>query len=96
MNARDFKFLTIKQAAAALGVQYWKVQRAVQRGDIPHYTLFNTRKLVLLDDILKIVQQTSTQNTDHAAEPLAEGTLHKSEERARELPIVQRKNSGAF
>jgi excisionase family DNA binding protein len=85
MDAHEFKFLTIKQAAAALGLPYWKVQRAVQRRQIPHYTLFNSRKLVLLAEILKIIQQAGAQSTpaDLGLELSSEGTPQSSEEGCR-------------
>lgn len=47
---------TIKAAAALLRLHKWWVQRAVARGDIPHYTPFNSRKLVKLSDILAFIE----------------------------------------
>ena len=46
---------TIKDAAAALGLRYWWLQRAVKRGDIPHYSPFNSRKLVKLSEIVAFI-----------------------------------------
>ena len=43
--------LTFQEAAAALGLPYFKVQRAAKNGMIPTYSLFNARKYVKLCDI---------------------------------------------
>ena len=50
------KLFTIKAAAAELNVRYWQLQRAVKHGDIPHFTPFNSRKLVRLSDILAFIE----------------------------------------
>ena len=42
------QLLTLHEASATLGLHYWQLQRAVQRGDIPSYTPFNSRRLVKL------------------------------------------------
>lgn len=44
--------LTFQEAAAALGLPYFKIQRAAKSGMIPTYTLFNSRKYVKLCDIV--------------------------------------------
>jgi excisionase family DNA binding protein len=49
------KQLTIKEASSLLGVPYWKLLRAVNRGDVPSYKFFNSRKLVRLSEILAII-----------------------------------------
>ena len=43
------------QAADALGVAYWQVQRAVRRGDIPSYSPFNSRRLVRLSEVVEFI-----------------------------------------
>jgi excisionase family DNA binding protein len=50
------KLLTIKQAADAIGIRYWLLLRAVNRGDIPHYRFGNERRRVRLSDIEAIIQ----------------------------------------
>ncbi|PPJ48952.1 DNA-binding protein [Rhizobium sp. KAs_5_22] len=49
------RLLTLKDAAEALNVFYWQIQRAVKRGDIPSYTPFNTRKLVKLSEVVAYI-----------------------------------------
>ena len=46
---------TFKNAADALGIPYFKIQRAAVRGLIPTYSLFNARKYVKLSDILSCI-----------------------------------------
>ena len=46
------KLMTLKSAAEALGLPYHKVQRAAARKLIPTYSLGDTKKYVLLRDIL--------------------------------------------
>lgn len=43
---------TIKNAAEALGIQPWKLRRAVKLGLIPSYTLVNARRLVRLSEVV--------------------------------------------
>ena len=50
------KLITIGEAADALGVAYWQVQRAVKRGDIPSYAPFNSRRLVRLSEVVEFVE----------------------------------------
>lgn len=45
------RLITYKQAADALGLPYFKIQRAAARGDLPTYSLLNGRKYVKLRDI---------------------------------------------
>lgn len=54
------KLLTIDEAAAALGVYTWQIRRAVQRGSIPCYTPFNSRKLVKLSEIVAHIESTKS------------------------------------
>lgn len=46
------RLLTFHEAAAALCLPYFKIQRAAKGGLIPTYSLFNSRKYVKLTDIL--------------------------------------------
>ncbi len=50
-NSADKKFYTIKEAAGLLGLQYWKLQRAVKARHVPGHALYNKRKYVRLDEI---------------------------------------------
>lgn len=45
------RLITYKQAADALGLPYFKIQRAAARGELPTYSLLNGRKYVKLRDI---------------------------------------------
>lgn len=49
--------LTVKAAAQRLEIPTWKLQRAVKRGLIPHYTILNKRKLVRMDDIFAFIER---------------------------------------
>jgi excisionase family DNA binding protein len=51
--------ISYKEAAEALGLPYFKIQRAAARGLIPTYSLLNGRKYVKLRDIEARIQ---TQN----------------------------------
>ena len=46
---------TFRDAAAALRIPYFKVQRAAQAGIIPTYSILNSRKYVKLSDILNLM-----------------------------------------
>jgi len=50
------KLRTIKEAADEVGAKDWQVRRAVSRGLIPHFTPFNSRKLVRLPDVLAVIE----------------------------------------
>lgn len=56
------KLLTIRQAADELGLPYWKVNRAVQAGLVPSYSLFNTRKLVRISELLQAIKNQKEPN----------------------------------
>lgn len=45
---------TLHQAAEALGLHYWQLQRAVKRGSIPAYSPFG-RKLVKLSEVMAYI-----------------------------------------
>jgi hypothetical protein len=44
---------TFKDAAEALGLPYFKIQRAARQGMIPTYGLLNSRRYVKISDILE-------------------------------------------
>ncbi len=50
------KLLTITEAARAAEVYVWALRRAVKRGVIPHYTPFNSRKLVRLSEVIAAIE----------------------------------------
>jgi hypothetical protein len=50
------KLLTLRDAAAALGLHYWQLQRAVNRRVIPSYAPFNSRRLVKLSEIVAFIE----------------------------------------
>lgn len=54
-------YFTIGDAAKLLRIPYWKLNRAVKSGLIPHYKLFNRRKLVLISDIQSAMAQHSVK-----------------------------------
>jgi len=49
---RREQFQTMKQIADALGVPYYQIVRAVRARLIPHYRLSNSKKYLLLSDVL--------------------------------------------
>jgi hypothetical protein len=49
---------TVKQAAADLGLPYFKLNRAVKNGLIPHYSLYNSRRLVRVSEVLAVIEAT--------------------------------------
>ena len=51
------RLYTIKDAAELLGLRYWKLLRAVNRGDIKSYTLLNSRKMVRLSEIISVMEE---------------------------------------
>lgn len=46
------QFYTIPQAAKALGLKPHTLRRAINAGDIKSYTPFNTRRRVLLSEVV--------------------------------------------
>jgi hypothetical protein len=50
--------ITLKLAADALGLPYFKVQRAARAGMIPTYTVYNSRRLVRLSEIVATIART--------------------------------------
>ncbi len=46
------KFYTIREMAQALGLPYWKVQRAAKAGCFPVHQFGNSRRLLLMSEVL--------------------------------------------
>jgi hypothetical protein len=59
--------LAIKEAAAQLGLPYWKLNRAVRQSLIPSYTLLNSRRYVRVSEVLSHISGHGT-DTDRAQE----------------------------
>jgi len=53
-------FSTVKQVAGLLNLPYWKLQRAVKRGEVPSYTAFNRRRVLRLSEVVACIEQTKT------------------------------------
>ena len=53
-------FLTVKDAAAALGIHGWKLARAVRNGTVPSYTFLNRRRLVRLSEVIAVIEVSRT------------------------------------
>lgn len=47
--------MTLKDAASALGLPYFKIQRAARAGLIPTYFVYNGRRLVRLSEVLAVI-----------------------------------------
>jgi predicted site-specific integrase-resolvase len=54
------KLVTLKEASEALGLPMFKFYRAAKAGQIPTYTLFNSRKYVKLREIVEIIEKSRT------------------------------------
>jgi hypothetical protein len=50
------RLLTLKQAAEALGLPYFKVQRAAKAGLFNTYTFYNKRPLVRLSEVIRVIE----------------------------------------
>jgi hypothetical protein len=50
------KLLTFQEAADLVGAKPWQIRRAVNRGLIPYYQPFNSRKLVRLSDVVAVIE----------------------------------------
>jgi hypothetical protein len=46
----------VKQAAAEIGIPYFKLARAVKAGLVPSYTICNSRRLVRVSEILEVIE----------------------------------------
>ena len=57
-------FITIAEAAKRLGIHYWALQRAVRRGDVPSYRVFNSRRRVRLSEVIVSIVSV-TNNGDY-------------------------------
>jgi hypothetical protein len=53
--------LTFRQAAALLGIPYWKIQRAAQIGLVPTTTFLNSRRYVRFSEIELILGRSPAQ-----------------------------------
>lgn len=49
-------FITLKEAAAKLGLKYVRLQRAARDGLIPTYSFQNRRKLVRLSEVIAVIE----------------------------------------
>lgn len=54
-------YITNKQAAYAVGAKYWQIRRLVKEGKIPSYTPYNSRKYVLLSEVLAYINSTRSR-----------------------------------
>ena len=52
-NRHEEKLLTIRQTAELFGIPVWHVCRAVAKGWVPHYRLYDGRKLLLPSECKK-------------------------------------------
>jgi hypothetical protein len=50
--------VTLKACAKALGLPYFKLQRATKAGLIPTYRLLNGRRLIRISEVLAIINST--------------------------------------
>lgn len=50
-------YLTFRQAAQALNVPYFKVQRAARLGIVPVYRLLNSRPYVKRSDLERVISE---------------------------------------
>jgi excisionase family DNA binding protein len=48
---------TIQQAAITLNIHIWKLRRAVKSGLIPSYTIWNSRRLVRLSEVVAAINE---------------------------------------
>lgn len=49
--------LTLKSAAVKLGIPVYKITRAAKARIFPTYTLFNTRRLVRLSEVISAIER---------------------------------------
>lgn len=57
-HPRDPRFealITLKEAAATLGLPYFKLQRAARAGLMPTYFVYNSRRLVRLSEVVAVI-----------------------------------------
>jgi hypothetical protein len=62
---------TVKQAATELGLPYFKLARAIKGGPVPHYTIWNSRRLVRVSEIVRgpTPRRKSHPNLAHRGRP---------------------------
>ncbi len=53
------KLVTLRQAATALGLPYYKVQRAAKTRVFETYTIYNSRRLVRLSEVIAAIQRSA-------------------------------------
>jgi hypothetical protein len=46
---------SVKAAAVELGLPYFKLARAVKQGLVPSYTIYNSRRLVRISEIVAVI-----------------------------------------
>ena len=56
MNQKIERFVTLGEAAAAVGMPYWKLQRAARHGLLNTYRPFNSRHLVRLSEVIAVIE----------------------------------------
>lgn len=54
------KYLTVKAAAAQLGLKPWQIHRAIAGGEIPSYSFHTKRKLVFVSEIRSCILKSRT------------------------------------
>ena len=57
------RLITLKEAANLLGLPYFKLQRAAREGHIPTYTLYNSRRLVRLSEVVAVIDASRSGST---------------------------------
>jgi hypothetical protein len=57
------KFITLKEAAKALGLPEFKLRRAAKAGLIPTYTVYNSRRLVKLPELIACIESSRQGGT---------------------------------
>ncbi len=50
------RLVTLRDAADLLGIPYFKVQRAARAGLVPTYALYNSRRLVIVEELLEVIR----------------------------------------
>jgi hypothetical protein len=58
------QFQTLKEVAANLGLPSFKVTRAAKAGLFPTYTLFNSRRLARLSEVIAAIDSSRTGGSD--------------------------------
>lgn len=62
------KLLTYKAAADALGIPYFKIQRAAKAGLFPTYRLLNGRPLLRLSEVVAAINASRSESAGGAAQ----------------------------